>query len=148
MSSHSHAFCWETRLGVPFSSDRSKPVLAVAKRPTLGIVFIMRCGIILQIRMSLGTSATCLGRAVSFEPQHGESRPHVPDHGCVRGPYTATDTCVRGFYQCQQSIFEGYGVAVAWFRGARSSPPHERRIPSFSRGSPIVLLVLKEPLFL
>ena len=121
MSSHIHAFCWETRLGVPFSWDRLKPALAVAKRPTLGNVF-MRYGIILQIRMSLGTSATSPSRAVSFEPQHGESRPRAPDHGCVRGPCTATDTCVRGFYRCQQSIFEGYGFAVAWFHGARLAP--------------------------
>ena len=92
----------------------------------------------LQVRMSLGTSATSPGRAVSFEPQHGESRPHAPDHGCVRGPYTATDTCVRGFYRCQQSIFEGCGVAVAWFHGARSSPPHMREEYRLFQGDPLL----------
>ena len=55
-------------------------------------------GIILHPRMSsIATSATSPDRAVAFELQRGDSRPHSPDHGCVRGHARRLTSAFEGF---------------------------------------------------
>ena len=70
-----------------------KTCIAVAKRPSFP-----PDGIILCPRMSsIATSATSPDRAVAFELQRGDSRPHSPDHGCVRGHARRLTSAFEGF---------------------------------------------------